>query len=588
MKITGRKLPVSSYFSDHSYGTGLNYHQYHLHMANKKNTTSGSLNFRTILNKYLAFRSSIYGKVVFIIFGSSVFLFLLFSIIFRSVNEEYLNTVIRQNGNNIGSIVGGSLYHSMLENDKSTLQNTLDIINTMPGIDEVNMYDSKDNLVYTSIPSDTNNNHSNPNCLSCHDDLKTVFPGKGKHYRIIGIDNDCRMNDNDNISRHLLIRLPILNERSCYESSCHAHKASEELLGSLIIKIPLADLDAAVQKSSTEFYLLATLTTLFLLGGLILFTRHRIMKPLSEVVKASIAVANGDTSTRITIRPNQLEDMKMVSKAFNDMMDNLQAATAELENWSQQLEYKVRKKSEELSAAQNELIHIERLASLGKLSSSVAHEINNPLSGILIYTKLIYKQLSNPELYASKREGMLKHLRLIENEAKRCGDIVKGLLEFSKKDQEDFEPRHLHEVLQETYDLMTHPIKIENIHFYTDFNATSDLIYCSPNQIKQACVAMLVNASEAVHENGEIMIRTLNPNEESVRFEIIDNGIGISADDIPHIFEPFFSTKQNASGIGLGLAIVHGIIQNHNAKIQVKSEPGRGTTFSVTIPLIRN
>ncbi|MEI6888358.1 MAG: sensor histidine kinase [Bacteroidales bacterium] len=543
---------------------------------------------KSIFRKYLRFRSSIYSRVVLIIFASSVFLFVSFSIIFRSVNEEYLNTVIRQNGNNIGSIVGGSLYHSMLENDKSTLQNTLDIINTMPGIDEVNMYDSQDNLVYSSIPSDTTNNHSNPNCLSCHSNLKAMFPSKGKHYKIIDVGSDCKMNHNDNQGRHLLIKLPILNEKSCYQSSCHAHKVSDEILGSLIIKIPLSDLDAAVQKSSTEFFLLAIFTTLFLVGFLIFFTRQRIKKPLNALVKASIAVANGDKSTRVEIMPNQLDDMKMVSQAFNDMLDNLQAATNELENWSQQLEYKVQKKSEELSSAQNELIHIERLASLGKLSSSVAHEINNPLSGILIYTKLIYKQLSNPELYASKRDSMLKHLKLIESEAKRCGEIVKGLLEFSKKDQEDFEPRHLHEILQETYELMSHPIKIANINFYSDFTATSDLIYCSPNQIKQACVAMLVNASESLNENGEIIIRTLNPNEETVRFEIVDNGIGISVDDIPHIFEPFFSTKHNASGIGLGLAIVHGIMQSHNGKIQVKSEPAQGTTFSITLPLIKN
>jgi len=541
-----------------------------------------------IFTKYINFRSSIYGRVVFIILSSSIFLFVSFSIIFRSVNEQYLNAVISQNGNNIGSIVGGSLYHSMLENDKSTLQNTLDIINTMPGIDEVNMYDSEDYLVYTSIPSDTNNYHSNPNCISCHDNLSTMFPGKGKHYKIIKADNSCKMNHNDNNSRHLLIKLPILNEKSCYTISCHAHKPSDEVLGSLIIKIPLADLDAAVSKSSTEFFLLAILTTLVLVGVLIIFTRQRIKKPLNALVKASIAVANGDKSTRLEIKPNQLDDMKMVSQAFNDMLDNLQSATSELENWSQQLEYKVQKKSEELSEAQNELIHIERLASLGKLSSSVAHEINNPLSGILIYAKLIHKQLSNPELYASKRDSMLKHLKLIENEAKRCGDIVKGLLEFSKKDQEDFEPRHLHEILRETYDLMIHPIKIANIHFYTDFKASSDLIHCSPNQIKQACLAMLVNASEAVHENGEIIIRTLNPNEETVVFEIVDNGIGISADDIPHIFEPFFSTKHSASGIGLGLAIVHGIMQSHNGKIQVQSEPSQGTTFSITLPLIRN
>jgi two-component system NtrC family sensor kinase len=551
---------------------------------NKQQNNTGN----AIFKKYIKFRSSIYGRVVLIITLLSVFLFVSFSVIFRSVNEQYLNTVIRQSGNNVGSIVEGALYHSMLENDKSSLQYTLDIINTLPGIDEVNMYDSDDDLVYSSISSDTNNSHSNPNCISCHVSIASMFTGNGKSYKIINVDSDCKMIHNDNSSRHLLIRSPILNEKSCYMSSCHAHKATDTLLGSLVIKIPLKDLDAALVKSSVEFFLLAIFTTVLLASFLILFTRKKIKNPLNELIKVSISVANGDKSTRVAIKSNQLDDMRMVSKAFNEMLDNLQVATDELENWSQQLEYKVQKKSEELGAAQNELMHVERLASLGKLSSSVAHEINNPLSGILIYTKLLYKQVSNPESYASKRDSMLKHLKLIENETKRCGDIVKGLLDFSRKDQDDFEPRHLHEILQETYDLMTHPIKIANISFVADFTAATDLIYCSPNQIKQACVAMIVNASEAVQDHGEITIRTKNPDEDTINFEISDNGLGIAAEDIPHIFEPFFSTKQDASGIGLGLAIVHGIIQNHKGKIVVKSELGNGTTLSVTIPLIRN
>jgi two-component system NtrC family sensor kinase len=270
------------------------------------------------------------------------------------------------------------------------------------------------------------------------------------------------------------------------------------------------------------------------------------------------------------------------------MLDNLHTANEELQNWSQQLEYKVQKKTEELGQAQNELINIERIASLGKLSLSVAHEINNPLSGILIYTKLIFKQLSNQDLDPVKKESMLKNLKLIENETKRCGDIVKGLLDFSRKDQDGFEPKHLNEILLDTYELMTHPMKIANINFWSDFSAKTDLIYCSPNQIKQACVAMLVNASEAVSENGEILFRSYNPDEDHVRIEITDNGIGIGEEDLPHVFEPFFSTKAKASGTGLGLSIVHGIVQSHKGKIEVKSIRGKETTLSVTIPLIRN
>ena len=539
------------------------------------------------LQKYFKVGRSIYGRVVLIITILSVFLFVSFGFIFRSVYEQYLNTVILQSGNNVGSLVEGALYHSMLENDKGALQNTLDVIHTLPNIKDVSMYDNNDSLIYSSFDTDTSGTF-NPDCKSCHKNIGAMFPRFEKTYKIMTDKIDCKMSKGDSSQRYLLIRSPILNSKSCYESSCHAHSVKEKVLGSLVIKVPLKELDAAVGKSTMEFYLLATLTTLLLATSLILFTRREIKNPLNKLIKASVAVANGDKSTRVEIRPNQLDDMRMVSVAFNDMLDNLQTATTELENWSQQLEYKVRKKSEELGAAQNELMHIERLASLGKLSSSVAHEINNPLSGILVYTKLVHKLLSNPELTDEKKELMLKHLKLIENETKRCGDIVKGLLAFSKKDQEGFEPMYLHEILQDTSDLMSHSIKIANISFIKEFNAKSDLIYCSPNQVKQACMAILVNSTEAVTENGEIIVRTSNPDEDTVLIEIIDNGIGISAEDIPHVFEPFFSTKQEVHGIGLGLSIAHGIIQSHKGKIQVKSEPGQGTTIAITLPLIRS
>jgi two-component system, NtrC family, sensor kinase len=537
-------------------------------------------------NKYLRFRSSIYSRVIFIITVLAIFLFLSFGLIFRSVYQKYLSTVIRQNGNNIGSMVEGALYYSMLQNDKSTLQSTLDIINTMPGIDEVNMYDHDDSLVYSSFPLDTIA-QSNPNCKSCHPEIRSMFPLKEKSYRIIDEQSACKMSANKKGHRQLLIRSPIYNESSCYLSSCHAHQESDEVLGSLIIKVPLQDLDLAVVKSSRNFFLFATITTLLLVSFLILFTRKNIKNPLKAIINASEAVAKGDRSMRLEIRPDLVDDMRMVSIAFNNMLDNLNLANKELENWSHQLEYKVQKKSEELSDIQNELIHVERIASLGKLSSSVAHEINNPLSGVLTYTKLVHKNLSKLEIDDKAKESMLKYLKVIESETKRCGDIVKGLLDFSRKDQENLENKSLHKILKDTYNLMSHQMKMADINFYTNFTAHSDLIYCSENQIKQACVAILVNSSEAVAENGEILIKTLNPDEDHVRLEISDNGVGINPADMPHIFEPFFSAKQKESGIGLGLAIVHGIVQSHKGKIEIESEPGKGTTLSIILQLVK-
>jgi len=379
-----------------------------------------------------------------------------------------------------------------------------------------------------------------------------------------------------------------MNEKSCYLSSCHAHNESDEVLGSLIIKIPLSDLDTAIQKSSAEFFILAILTTILLVSFLILFTSDKIKKPLNAIIQASESVAKGDKSTRLEIKPNLLDDMRLVSQAFNNMLDNLNAANIELENWSHQLEYKVQKKTVELSEIQKELIHIERIASLGKLSSSVAHEINNPLSGVLTYTKLVHKQLEKLEMDSKSKASMLKYLKVIEAETKRCGDIVKSLLDFSRKDEVNFENKSLHKILKDAYDLMAHQMKILNVNFYVDFTASNDLISCRENQIKQACIAGLVNASEAVSQNGEIVMKTSNPDKDHIKLEIIDNGVGIAPDDIPHIFEPFFSAKQKVSGIGLGLAIVHGIVQNHKGKIEVDSELGKRTTISIILPLVKN
>jgi two-component system NtrC family sensor kinase len=534
----------------------------------------------SVIKNYFKSFSSIYGQVVIIIAALSGFLFLAFGTIFRTINKEFMESTIQQSGNNVCLFVEGSLYQHMLENDRMALRNTLDIINKMPGIEDVNMYDDQNNLVYSSYTSDLTE-HNDPNCKDCHSNIASMFPYNQKSFKIINVDSKCSMSPKDHSFRLLLIKSPIMNERSCYTSSCHAHKETDEVLGSFVIRIPLEELDANLNKS----FLLAGFTTILLVLFLMFFTRKKIKNPLNAIIKASEAVSRGDKSTRLEIRSNQLNDMKMVSTAFNKMLDNLQSATTELQNWSQQLEYKVQQKSEELAEMQNELIHIERIASLGKLSSSVAHEINNPLAGVLTYTKLINKQIHKLHLDDTVMNPVLKYLKVIEDETKRCGDIVKGLLDFSRKDQQDYKIQHLHKITGEAYNLMEHQMKIAEISFLTDFTASNDIIFCSENQIKQACIAILLNASEAISENGEIIMKTSNPDDDTIKLEIIDNGVGIAPEDIPQIFEPFFSAKENASGIGLGLSIVHGIVQSHNGKVEVNSVLGKGTIISIILPV---
>ena len=253
-------------------------------------------NLIPVFSGFEKFRSSIFGRVVFIFTLSSVFLFVTFWIVFRSVNEGYMKSIINQNGNNIASLVEGALYKSMLENDRTTLQSTLDVINTMTGIDDVNVYDSDNNLAYSSISNDTSN-HSDPDCKSCHSDITKMFSATVKSVRIIDVGSECSMNHNNNNSRHLLIRSPILNSKSCYTSSCHAHNQSKAVLGSLLIKFPLKGLDNALDKSRKNYILLAGLITVVLVTFLIFLTTKKIKKPLTALIVASEAVTHGDKST---------------------------------------------------------------------------------------------------------------------------------------------------------------------------------------------------------------------------------------------------------------------------------------------------
>jgi len=365
-------------------------------MTPTKNSLSERKIFRFLPGGFSRSFSSIYGQVVILIGLLALFLFIAFLFIFRTFNKQYMEGTIQQNGNNVVMLVEGALYEHMLQNNRMGLQNTLDIINQMPGIEDVNMYDAQNNLAYSS--SHLGDSHyNNPNCKDCHGNLDEMFARTEKSFRIISVDSDCEMVDQAQAQRMLMIKTPILNEPSCYTNVCHAHEETEELLGSLIIRIPLNELDASVQK--TLFF--AGVITLLLVTFLMYFTRRQIRRPLTEIIKASEAVAVGDRRVRLETPPNQLRDLRMVSEAFNKMLDNLQSASDELENWSQQLEYKVQKKSEEISEIQNELINIERIASLGKLSSSVAHEINNPLSGVLTYTKLVHKHLKQMNAVSS-------------------------------------------------------------------------------------------------------------------------------------------------------------------------------------------
>jgi len=245
----------------------------------------------------------------------------------------------------------------------------------------------------------------------------------------------------------------------------------------------------------------------------------------------------------------------------------------------------VRLKTQELERAYRSLAQSEKMASLGKLAAVVAHEINNPLAGILTYSKLVGRMTEKGLNDNDRQAEARNYLQIIEGESRRCGTIVKNLLTFARQAPLNPQKNDLNSIVERCLLLVGHQMNLQNIDLEKDLAPGLPPLYCDAGQVQQALLALLMNAVEAMPHGGRLRVRTdFDPARRLGRVEVKDEGGGIPAQVMPHIFEPFFTTKEEGKGTGLGLAIAFGIIQQHGGNIEVVSTPQKGTTFTALLP----
>jgi two-component system NtrC family sensor kinase len=230
---------------------------------------------------------------------------------------------------------------------------------------------------------------------------------------------------------------------------------------------------------------------------------------------------------------------------------------------------------------------MEKMSSLGKLSATVAHELNNPIGGMLTYARLVRRELAEQPMDDGIREELTRYLSWIEMECSRCGAIVQNLLLFSRRTGAAMSPIDLNEVAERSLMLVRHHLEIKGIELHSEPLSGNCRIVADAGQLQQALVALLVNALEAMNGleagEGKLTLRLCGSDDE-VQIDVGDTGAGISAEVLPRIFEPFFSTKETERGVGLGLAVVYGIVQRHGGQIEVESQIGQGTVFHLRLP----
>jgi two-component system NtrC family sensor kinase len=384
--------------------------------------------------------------------------------------------------------------------------------------------------------------------------------------------------------RHIIIIEPILNEKVCF----HCHGSSRKVIGSMIVKtnVERALLTVTAAKNRTIFTTILALLAIIAISYAMIdkFISRRVQR-LADGVKK---VAGGDLDFEIQAR--SADEIGDLARSFNTMTHELKEAQDEITNWTLTLEDLVEERTAQLKQAQDSAIQTEKMASMGRLAAIVAHEINNPLAGIRTYAKLMLKR--GAELFPGDAAKYIQYIETIESESARCGEIVRGLLQFARPTKPKIGKHDINTLVQETLRLVQHQVDLLNIEVKLELAPESPEISCDDQKIKQALVALLLNACDAVQsDSGCIVISTrLLAKNNKLELAIQDNGIGMDEETKSHMFEPFFTTKtvspekETSLNSGLGVSVVYEIVKSHHGAITVESELGKGTTITLSLP----
>ncbi len=242
---------------------------------------------------------------------------------------------------------------------------------------------------------------------------------------------------------------------------------------------------------------------------------------------------------------------------------------------------KLNEYTQQLKDSQEQLIQSEKLSSLGQLAASIAHEVNNPLSGVLTYTQLLTKRINSDKF---SKESALDYLAKMESELTRSTGLVRNLLDFARQSAPVLVETDLNDIVNRVLELTAHSAKLAKVEVIKELDSSLPKLTADPNQLQQVCTNLVLNAIQAMPQGGKLTLRT-SLEKDQLKLEVKDTGYGISPENMRKLFTPFFSTKKEVKGVGLGLAISYGIIQRHRGKIDVQSIEGKGTTFTVYLPV---
>jgi two-component system NtrC family sensor kinase len=493
------------------------------------------------------------------------------------MHREDLMNHVRVHSQQLSGTVQRALHYSMLRYDRENLEVAISEIGKQEGIAITRVFNKSGEIVYSSDPDDLGVVvlKSEEGCIQCHaSETPVVQLGHGERTQIFDHGG----------TRSFGVVTPIYNEPSCSRDPCHQHPENVKVLGVLYMTMNLESVDREMRKS-TVIVIVFTVIIIFVLAlFLAFFVRRFIQKPVWELTRGVRRVAAGDLDHKIGTEWRT--EIGELARDFNQMTVDLKRARQEIEEWGHSLEDRVQERTAELEEAQAQLLQSEKLASLGKLAASVAHEINNPIMGILTFIRTFQGWVKNVDFPAEKNQEFRQDLTIMGKETMRISKIVRSLLAFARRSKLDRQEVQINELLSQCVELLDHQLSLQDVDIVLDLSDDLPQIRVDGGQIQQAIMNLLINASEAMSGGGTLTLGSrITEDGKSVSIRVADTGSGIPEEVMGKLFDPFFTTKEPGKGTGLGLPVSYGIVRRHGGTIDVTSPPGEGAEFEIVLPI---